>query len=128
MKQHKSKDIFKKEKILERNSRIENYIVHYLSSRNEDDIPYNNDKKQYIPLLKKTQKISNSRPKISRVPPRKKIKEMNSNSFIHTHMNNNSQKNYSLNTNKIDSEDAMTIATRKTMASIRIKKIIKKMK
>ena len=118
MKQHKSKDIFKKEKILERNSRIENYIVHYLSSRNEDDIPYNNDKKQYIPLLKKTQKISNSRPKISRVPPRKKIKEMNSNSFIHTHMNNNSQKNYSLNTNKIDSEDAMTIATRKTMASI----------
>ena len=121
MKQYKSKDNFMKEKILERNSRIENFVVNYLSTKNGYDIPYNNDNQIYVPLLKNVTKISNSRPKISRVHPRKKVKVISPNSFNHTHINNNitnNIKNYCNNTNNIDSEDALTIATRKTMASI----------
>ena len=38
MKQYKSKDNFMKEKILERNSRIENFVVNYLTTKNGYDI------------------------------------------------------------------------------------------
>lgn len=114
MKQNKSKENFIKDKILERNNLIENYIVNYLSNKNENEIPYINKKIDKPPIFKKIKKISNSRPKISRVHPKEKSKGNNSISYAYNYINNITNNNM----NNADSEDALTIATKKTMASI----------
>ena len=112
-----------KEQILERNNRIEDYILNYLSTKNSQrNLYYNkvyntldNSKTNNIQHVPKKEKISNSRPKISRIPVKKRKKDLNQNSYI-SYMK--SRKSYiNNNSNNTDNEDALTMATRKTMES-----------
>ena len=112
-----------KEQILERNKRIEDYILNFLSNKNsKKNLYYNkvynkldNSKTNNIQHVPKKEKISNSRPKISRIPVKKRKKDLNQNSYI-SYMK--SRKSYiNNNSNNTDNEDALTMATRKTMES-----------
>ena len=112
-----------KEQILERNKRIEDYILNFLSNKNsKKNLYYNkvyntldNSKTNNIRHVPKKEKISNSRPKISRIPVKKRKKDLNQNSYI-SYMK--SRKSYiNNNSNNTDNEDALTMATRKTMES-----------
>ena len=98
-----------KQQIQERNSRIENYIVNYLSQKNPsknltEKNSIDNQSKRIIykpPLAPRTKdrKISNFRPKISRIHSRK---ELNSSSY---YLKNNENENEKINLNAIDLDD-----------------------
>jgi len=107
-----------KQQIQERNIRIENYIVNYLSQKNTsknqtEKNTIDNQTKRIIykpPLAPRTKdrKISNSRPKISRVHSRKELKDSISSSYYEK--NNENEKNIDLD-ESFGSKRIRTIAT-----------------
>ena len=122
MKPVKDRENFIKEQILERNNRIEDYILNYLSTKNSQRNLYYNKTSNTIDNSKiinksdvrKKRKISSSRPKISRIPIKKRIQESEKNSYI-SYMQKNNIIN---NLNNTDNEDTLTMASRHTMIYI----------
>ena len=111
-----------KQQIQERNSRIENYIVNYLSQKNPsknltEKNSIDNQSKRIIykpPLAPRTKdrKISNFRPKISRIHSRK---ELNSSSY---YLKNNENENEKINLNAIDLDDSFATKRIRTIATL----------
>ena len=122
MKPVKDRENFIKEQILERNNRIEDYILNYLSTKNSQRNLYYNKTSNTIDNSKiinksdvrKKRKISSSRPKISRIPIKKRIQESEKNSYISYIQKNNIINNL----NNTDNEDTLTMASRHTMIYI----------
>ena len=129
MKTTKDKEKIIKEQIVERNNRIENYILNYLLNKNTPNNSYINNssntiniskektnKSPPIPILKK---ISSFRPKISKIHQKKINNELSKKSYIH-YINNNKQNiKYSpKNLNNRDNDDILSMGSRKTMDSV----------
>lgn len=112
-----------KQQIQERNNRIENYIVNYLSKKNTPKIQSEKntiDKQSkrilYKPPLAprtKDRKISNSRPRISRIHSRKELKDSISSSYYEK--NNENDK---IHLNVIDLDDSFASKRTRTIATL----------
>lgn len=112
-----------KQQIQERNIRIENYIVNYLSQKNttknqseKNTIDTHSKRIIYKPPLApraKDKKISNSRPKISRIYSRKELKDSIS-SLYGERINENER----INLNAIDLDDSFASKRTRTIATM----------
>ena len=128
MKAKKNKDLLK-EQIIERNNRIENYILKYLLNKSIPNNSYINNSSNTINISREKpnkspptptlKKISSSRPKVSKIHQKKINNELNKKSYIY-YINNKKQniKYIQKNLNKLDNDDILSMGSRKTMDSV----------
>ena len=112
-----------KQQIQERNIRIENYIVNYLSQKNpyknlSEKNTIDNQSKRILykpPLAPRTKdrKISNSRPKISRIHSRKELKDS-----ISSYCYEKNNENEKIHLNAIDLDDSFASKRARTLATL----------